>query len=302
MIYVVYRNSVAIKMGIETIRAFFKLIRIDHSLFAALGVLLSGVLAEDLHGFQLEYLIAFSIVFLYSIGNYAFNDYYDFELDKRNARYDRPLVSGLLPRKIAPIISIISLFLIILLLFFFDLPIMLLILANLPLFFLYSMGLKKILVVKDVMIGYAFMATIFFGALVSDGILEPLIVYFGIMGFIVGVAVEIMFDIGDVVGDKMLGIETLPTRFGLKTAAQASVILYVIIMIMDPLPFLVLIDHRLYLDFLFLSLILIPVVSYFFISKKLLRDQSQKNIFRLKQSVVLTMQVGSVAYLIGVLL
>ncbi len=302
MIYVVFRNLEAIKMCKKTIRAFFKLIRIEHSLFAALGVLLSGVLAGDLQGFQLEYLIAFSIVFLYTIGNYAFNDFYDFELDKRNERYDRPLVSGLLPRKISPIISIISVFLIILLLFFLNLPIMLLVFANLPLFFLYSMELKKILVVKDIMIGYAFMATIFFGALVSDSILEPLIVYFGVMGLIVGIAVEIMFDIGDIKGDKALGIKTLPIRFGLKKAAQTSVILYGIIMIMDPLPFFLLIDHRLYLDYLFLSIILIPVISYFFISKSLLRDQSQKNIFRLKQRIILTMQVGSVAYLIGVLL
>ncbi|MFQ5821663.1 MAG: UbiA family prenyltransferase [Candidatus Heimdallarchaeota archaeon] len=289
-------------MSIGTIRAFIKLIRIDHSLYTALGVLLSGVLAGDLHGFQLEYLIAFYIVFLYSIGNYAFNDYYDFELDKRNARYDRPLVSGLLPRKIAPIISIISLFLIILLLFFLDLPIILLVLANLPLYFLYSMGLKKILVVKDVMIGYAFMATIFFGALVSDGILEPLIVYFGIMGLIVGVAFEIMLDVGDILGDKALGIKTLPALLGLKTAALISVILYGVIMILDPLPFFIMIDSRLYQDYIFLLVILIPVTSYLFISKSLLKDQSMKNILNLKNRIIMTMQVGSVAYLIGVII
>jgi len=122
------------------------------------------------------------------------------------------------------------------------------------------------------------------------------------MGFIVGLAVEIMLDIGDVEGDKELGIETLSTRFGMKTAAQVSVVLYGAIMILDPLPFFVMIDPRLFLDYAFLLLILIPVVSYFFISKSLMKDQSKKNVFRLKKVVFVTMQVGSMAYLIGVLL
>lgn len=45
--------------------AFFKLVRLDYSIFGALGVFLSGFLAGDLHGFQLEYLVAFLIVFFY---------------------------------------------------------------------------------------------------------------------------------------------------------------------------------------------------------------------------------------------
>ena len=81
-------------MGAEAARAFSKLIRLGTSLFSAFGVLLSGLLAGDLHGFQLEYLIAFFIVFLSAVGSFAFNDYCDFKIDKRNDRHDRPLVLG----------------------------------------------------------------------------------------------------------------------------------------------------------------------------------------------------------------
>ena len=62
------------------------------------------------------------------------------------------------------------------------------------------------------------------------------------------------------------------------------------------------IDPHLYLDYAFLLLILIPVVSYFFISKSLIKDQSKKKVFQLKKRVFVTMQVGCAAYLIGVLL
>jgi len=88
----------------------------------------------------------------------------------------------------------------------------------------------------------------------------------------------------------------------MKTAAVVSVVLFALIMILDPFPFITLIDSRLYMDLLFLFLIIIPVVSYFFTSKSLMKDQSKGRIFRLKKKVFSTMQIGSVAYLIGVLL
>ncbi len=47
-------------MGDKAFRAFFKLIRLDYSLFSAFDVFLSGLLAGDLHGFQTEYLLSCS--------------------------------------------------------------------------------------------------------------------------------------------------------------------------------------------------------------------------------------------------
>ena len=282
--------------------AFFKLIRLDYSLFSGTGIFLSGLLAGDLHGFQSEYIAAFFIVFLSAVGSFSFNDYYDFGVDKRNRRYDRPLVSGLLSRKVALITGLASFSLILLLSLLLNSLALFLVLVSLPLFFLYNLGVKKMILIKNVLIAYAYVATILFGSLVSDAILEPIIVYFAAMGFIVGLAFEIMLDIGDVKGDKELGIETLSTRFGMKTAALTSVVLYTLIMILDPFPFITMIDPRLYLDYVFLFLIFIPVVSYFFTSKSLMNDQSKSSIFQLKKKVFVTMQMGSIAYLIGVLL
>lgn len=282
--------------------AFLKLIRVEYSLFGASGVFLSGFLAGDLLGFQPEYLMAFFVVFFSAIGSFALNDYCDFEVDQRNRRYDRPLVSGSLSKEVAVTTAVASFSMVLLFSRFLNSPAMILVLVSLPFFIFYILGLKKIVLVKNVLIAYAYVATIFLGSLVSDSIVEPLIVYFAAMGFIVGLAFEIMLDIGDVEGDKDLGIETLSTRLGMKTAAQVSVFLYALIMILDPFPFIVMIDPRLHMDVVFVFLVLIPVVSYFFTSKSLMNDQSKSRIFQLKKRVFVTMQVGSIAYLIGVFL
>ncbi|GAG91545.1 unnamed protein product [marine sediment metagenome] len=258
-------------MLIKRITGFLKLIRIELCLFGSIGFFVSGILAGDLIEVQFEYLVGFLIIFITEAGAFAINDYIDFELDKSNKRSDRPLVLGLLTRKTALITAIVLMLIDLVIVLFLDGITLITALVSIPIFYIYSLGLKKRIFVKNFLIAYSYTGTILFGSLVSDAFLEPIIIYFALMGFIVGLGSEIMFDIADVEGDKKLGINTIPSKFGTKTAAKVSSVLYLVIIIMDPLPFFILIDSRLYFDPLFLILILIPIISYFFLSISLLK-------------------------------
>lgn len=119
-------------MRAKAVQAFSKLIRLDNSLFGAFAVLLSGLYAGDLRGFQFEYLVAFLIVFLSAAGSFAINDYCDLEVDKRNNRHDRPLVLGLLSRRAALMTGLVSFSLILLLSLFLNLLAISLVLISLP--------------------------------------------------------------------------------------------------------------------------------------------------------------------------
>ncbi len=284
------------------IAGFLKLTRFGVSLFGCIGLIISGFLAGDLVGFQVEYLFAFFIVLISASGAFAINDYYDFEVDKANNRSDRPLVTKLISRKTALITAISSFLIVIFLSFFLNFIAMILVFISLPIFYVYSMGLKKKLYVKNFLIAFSYLSTIFLGSLIIDSYLEPLIIYYAIMGFIVGFATEIMFDIADVKGDNEQGINTISTRFGTKKAAQISTLFYIVIVILDPLPFFLNIDPRLYLDFMFLMLILIPVIFYIILSRSLLKNQNRVNIIKLRGWVFFIMQFGSISYLLGVLI
>jgi 4-hydroxybenzoate polyprenyltransferase len=96
------------------------------------------------------------------------------------------------------------------------------------------MGWKKVLFIKNLIIAYAFVTTILLGALISDTTLEPIILYFASMGFIIGLAFEIMIDIANVIGDNANKVPTIATYFGTKTAARLSKLFYTMIMILDP--------------------------------------------------------------------
>jgi geranylgeranylglycerol-phosphate geranylgeranyltransferase len=284
------------------IYGFLKLIRFGASLLGCIGLFVSGFLAEDLTYFQIEYFLVFLIVLISAAGAFAINDYYDYELDKSNNRTDRPLVSELISRRTALYTAIVSLVLVITLSLFLNLVAMMFTLISLPIFYLYSMGLKKKLLLKNLLIAYSYLATILLGSLVSDSVLEPIIIYFALMGFIVGLANEIMFDIADVDGDKKLGIKTLSTEYGVEKASLTSVILYTIIIFLDPLPFFIIIDNRFFLDFYFLILIMIPVISYIMLVRSLIKDKSKENVLKLKNLVFIIMHLGTVSYLIGVLI
>ncbi|MHA1239848.1 MAG: UbiA family prenyltransferase [Promethearchaeota archaeon] len=285
----------------EIFIGFLKLIRIELCLFGTIVFFVSGILAGDLIGFQSEYIVGFLIIFLSEAGAFAINDYIDYEIDVKNNRSDRPLVLGLISKKSALVIAIILLAINLILILFLNGIALILALISIPTFYIYSLGLKKLVIVKNILIAYSYAGIILFGSLVTDSILEPIIIYFALMGLIVGLGSEIMFDIADVEGDKELGVNSIPNKFGVKSAAKVSVVFYFIIIIMDPLPFFVLIDSRLYLDPLFLILILIPVISYVFLSISLLKNQTKENTSKLRKLIFVIMQVGVLSYLIGVL-
>jgi geranylgeranylglycerol-phosphate geranylgeranyltransferase len=281
---------------------FLELVRFENSLFAGFSVLLSGVLSGDLTGWQPEYFKGFFVIMCLAMGVFAVNDYYDRGIDRANKRYDRPLVRGDLSGKTA--FSIGTGFLLASALLSFTLVSRAadFVLLSIPVFFLYSHSLKKYFLLKNIIAAYGFSFVIIFGSLLSDTEVEPLILFFAAITFIVGLAFEIMIDIADVPGDRSFGVRTVAVCSSGGSAAKLSAALYAGIVLLDPLPFFVNMDPRLYRDWLFLVLVLIPVLSYLFLCRALLRDQSTKKVLELRKKTLTVMQLGSLAYLTGVLL
>ncbi len=262
---------------ISILKGFFKLIRVEICLFAAIGLFVSGILAEDLTGFQWDFLIAFLILFFSTAGSFAINDYFDLEIDRENQRKDRPIVLGLISRKTALFTAILLLVTVVILSTFLNLTAMIFALTSISIFYLYSLGLKRIFLFKNLLIAGSYSATILFGSLISDSFLEPITIYFAIMGFIIGLGSEIMFDIADIEGDKAQLVNTIPNKFGTQKAAILSIFIYFVIIVLDSLPFYVFFDSRFYFDYVFLALICIPILGYILLSISLFKNQTKEN-------------------------
>ena len=285
-----------------SIHGFVKLMRLERAISAVAGVLITGIVVGNLTGFNWSYLVACLVVFFSALANFALNDIHDIETDRVNKRTDRPLASGVISQRDAKMVVIFSsLSALILSMFLGQIP-RYMIMFGLPMSLLYNVYLKRYLVFKNLFTGLANLGVILMGALVVDSVIEPLAYYIALVGFFFSISYEVMLDIGDVEGDKATGVETIPVRFGRRKAALLSIIIGLGAVLADPLPFFVSVDSRLFGDYVFLVLILVPVANRILISRELLLDHSPENIRGLRKRLFRNLQLGGVCYLIGFLL
>jgi len=285
----------------ESIHGYVRLIRLERALSTVLGVIFTGLIVGDLTTFQPEYAIACTVVFLSAVANFALNDYSDVDIDRTNHRTDRPLAQGQISPRTALLIVVASSSLALALSLFLNPIPQALILVGLPVSLAYNLTLKRHLLLKNTFTGLANVGVALMGALTSDAILEPLAIYIAVIGFFFSLSYEAMLDIADAEGDRIHGVETLPNRFGPRKTALFSILIGAGAVIANPLPFFIHVDPRLFRDYLFLALILLPVFNRLRISRSLLRDQSPENIFNLKRRAFRNLQLGCLCYLVGFL-
>ncbi|MFQ6126527.1 MAG: UbiA family prenyltransferase, partial [Candidatus Heimdallarchaeota archaeon] len=79
------------------IQAVFRLIRVEHSLIGSIGVVVGGIITTRIENTFLNRFrllqAALAAIFLIA-GGFALNDYFDVEVDRKNRRFDRPIVTG----------------------------------------------------------------------------------------------------------------------------------------------------------------------------------------------------------------
>jgi 4-hydroxybenzoate polyprenyltransferase len=283
------------------VTGIFRLLRLERATSAVAGVIISGIIVKDLTMFQWDYLATCLAVFFSALANFSLNDYHDVVSDIVNERSDRPLAIGVLEPVTALKLTISATLLAYLFASQSNSIACYMIMIGLPISLFYNVFLKKKLIFKNIFIGLANSCVILLGALVTDVIIEPFAYYMALVAFFFTISYEVMLDIADLEGDKAMGIDTLPGRFGKRKAAYLSVLIGVGAVFVNPLPFFISVDPNLFRDPIFLALILIPVFNRLRISRSLLLDQSPENISDLKNRLFRNLQIGGLCYLIGFL-
>ena len=78
-------------------QAVLRLIRVEHSIIGSIGVVVGAIITTRVENAFLNRIRllqgALAALFLIA-GGFALNDYFDEEVDRKNRRFDRPLVTG----------------------------------------------------------------------------------------------------------------------------------------------------------------------------------------------------------------
>ncbi|MEW6722144.1 MAG: UbiA family prenyltransferase [Candidatus Micrarchaeota archaeon] len=210
------------------LRELFRLTRFEHALMLAFGVFIAEAIVYG--GLPpLEYYVFFSLLvpIFSEMGSFALNDYFDIETDRRNKKIDRPLVRGTIPPRFALWFSVSCFVLSVL----SAIPINATALAIAVVFNLlaaaYNWKLKDFPLIGNSYIALTMAIPFIFGNFVVSETLSPIALALAAMGFVAGLAREIVKSVQDMEGDMLArGSKTLPVIIGKRPAEVLASLLY----------------------------------------------------------------------------
>ncbi len=220
------------------------------------------------------------------------NDIFDLEIDKIN-RPARPLVSGKLKLNQAAGLYLSFIVFAIILSTFINLTAFVIEFVTTILLFLYSLNLKKIPLVGNIVIAFLTGLAFIYGGVAVNNFAFAIIP--AIFAFLINLLRELVKDMEDVRGDTEKGVSTFPHKYGFLSAKKLIFILTFILILATLYPFLFDIYDIKY--FLIIMVIVNPVLIYFL--KSIFDDDSTKNLNKLSFILKLNMLFGLIAIYLG---
>ena len=222
------------------VKELFLLTRFEHALMLALAVLIGETIV--LGAFPpIDRILALSLLvpIFSEMGSFSLNDYLDIETDRLNKRMDRPLVRGTITKGFALWFSILCLAASVIFAFFINANAFLIALIFGALAVAYDWKLKDLPLVGNVYIGFTMAIPFIFGNFVYSGVLLPIALALSALGFVAGLAREIIKSVQDMEGDREArGSKTIPIVIGKGPSLAVASVLYLLFIPLSALPFI----------------------------------------------------------------
>lgn len=254
----------------KTLVAYIRLMRPLNLLQGAIVILVCATLMEQFPIWW-KILLTIAVIWVCTGGGNALNDYCDSEIDKIN-RPKRPIPMGLVSKKGALIFS--TLLFISSLLFaipIWDLQVA--IVLGIALFFLitYSLFFKMRVFVGNLIVSLILGMAFLFGTIIFGDILKGIVPF--LLAFAFTLIREMVKDMQDVEGDRALGVNTLPMKYGINTSKHLVTIFTFLLMIGAIFPYILNVYGKFYL----ITVIFTVEIPLLYVIFSIQRDTSATN-------------------------
>jgi geranylgeranylglycerol-phosphate geranylgeranyltransferase len=221
------------------LRELYRLTRFEHAIMLAFAVLIAEtVVLGALPPPALAIALSLLVPVFSEMGSFALNDYLDIETDRLNGKRDRPLVRGTISPRFAFGFSLACLAASVIMAAFINTPAFAVALAFNALAVAYNWKLKDLPLVGNAYIALTMAIPFLFGNFVVSPALSPVAAVLAVLGFVAGLAREIVKSAQDMEGDvKARGSRTLPVLIGKGPAVGLAVLLYLAFVPLSLLPF-----------------------------------------------------------------
>jgi geranylgeranylglycerol-phosphate geranylgeranyltransferase len=252
----------------HTARAMWELLRLEHGVMLALGILVGAVIAVPSFPPLGTFVLTFMVALFLEASTFALNDYYDLEIDRRNKRMDRPLVRGDLSARSAVVVAAILFPLGLVAAYFVNIPCFVIALVTASFALVYDVILKRVKVVGNFFIAYVMAIPFVFGGVAvipSNGglsALQPSIMIVAVIAFLAGVGREVMKDVQDFEGDRAMGVKSYPRYLGMRGAQVMAACFFLAAVALSFVPFRFSIFGRYTGNYVFLVFIVLTDLLY----------------------------------------
>jgi len=280
-----------------------RLIRVEHSIIGGIGVVVGAIITTRLDQIPLDIeriMVGALVTILLIAGGFALNDYFDVEVDRKNKRMDRPLVSGDLTEREVQVGVITCLF--IGLIIATLLGLILFVVAGVWLIFgiLYDYKLKEWGLIGNLYVATTYGVPWIYGSLLF--LSKNLQVWIAVgtlslIAFIAGLGREILKGVMDVEGDELRNVQTIARMHGTQTAAYIAAVLIFGAILATPFPYFFAFKK----SWSYLILVTITNLILFETCSSLLKDQSYDTARRARNRTLIAFILGALAFLGGVI-
>jgi len=289
----------------KKLKAIWELMRLEHGLMIAIAILIGSLIAAKTFPAFDKFILTFFTAMFLEASTFALNDYYDFEIDKKNKRIDRPLVRGDISKNTALYLFFILFPLGIVCSYFVNLTCFIIALVTALFAIFYDVILKRIKLLGNFFIAYTMSIPFIFGAasvltetsLAID--LSPAIFIIALIAFLTGAGREIMKDVMDFEGDKEEGVKSFPRYIGIRKSNVISAYFYIIAIALSLLPFFMSRYDVYYRNYYYLSFVMITDTMLLSTSLQLIFKR-QINMKFYRKFTLLAVFFGLIAFLVGV--
>ena len=280
------------------LKELYMLTRFEHAVMLALAVLIGEIiLLGRIPEFTIPIILSLLVPMLSEIGSFSLNDYLDIESDRINKKEGRPLVKGTIAPSFALWLAITTLFLSTALSLFINIYAFAIVVAFNIAAILYNWKLKDLPLVGNIYIGFTMGIPFIFGNYVITSELSTLALLLAALGFVSGLAREIVKSAQDMEGDIIArSSKTLPILIGKANSLMAASLLYLIFLILTIVPF----HFGLKLTILSAPLVIIADLIILYIVFLLHKTNQTENILKKSRNLsLLALFIGLMGLLAG---
>jgi len=277
----------------EKLTAIVKITRPFNLLITFVSVIVAAIICQINTFPILDVILAAIAASIVMASGNIINDIYDIEIDKIN-RPLRPLTSNIITINQAYSLYISFVVLSIIISVFLNEIALAIVLFSILLLFFYSIYLKRIPLLGNIVVAFLTGLVFIFGGVVVGNPSAAIVP--AVFAFLINLIREIVKDMEDCEGDKKAGVTTLPNRFGFQTSKILVLIISTLLILCTLYPFL---THLYKIEYFVLVMITVTPILIFCL-KKIYSDHSPNNLKKISNLLKLSMVFGLIAIYLGV--